>query len=212
MKFKILLILSVLLLPCILLAIPDHVIPVPENSGETNNSQRVPEEVHFIDELKRLICERDNKRFVKMVKNIVKNPKIRRKIPTMWPVLGGGVITSPFGPRYTPFSRNKEFHPGIDIAMGPGTPLIATADGIVTNSETSSGYGILVVVKHAYGFSTFYGHLMRSKVVNGDVVRRGDIIGYMGNTGRSGGVHVHYEVRINDRAVNPRYFMFIKSF
>jgi murein DD-endopeptidase MepM/ murein hydrolase activator NlpD len=201
-----------LIIPFASFSLPEHYIPVPETSASIRGYQRVPEEVHYIDELKNLLAEGRNEAASKLLYNLIKSDKVRRKIPTLWPVKGGGIITSPFGYRYSPFSTHLELHPGIDIAFGPGVPIIATADGIVENSETSRGYGILVIIRHAYGFSTFYGHLMRSCVNDGDIVKRGQIIGYMGSTGRSSGVHLHYEVRVTEIPTDPRLFMFVRSF
>ncbi len=195
-----------------LYSIPNHHVPKPKPVKYKDTLTRVPEEVHYIDELKFLVALLRGKEINKISLKTIKNVSARQKIPTLWPVQGGGIVTSPFGPRYSPFSGRQELHTGTDIAFGPGVPIIATADGIVTNAETNKGYGILVVLNHAYGFSTFYGHLMRSCVQKGDIVRKGQIIGYMGSTGRSSGVHLHYEVRINDQVVDARWFMFIRSF
>ncbi len=202
----------ILIFPVIAGAMPNHFIPRPQAEEERSQLLRVPEEVHYIDELKTLIARKNWKQPRKMLYNVIQYPEVRRRMPTLWPVQGGGIITSPYGLRFSPFSVTQELHTGIDIAFGPGVPIVAAADGIVTNSETNMGYGVLVVVDHSYGFSTFYGHLMRTSVKNGDIVRKGQIIGYMGSTGRAAGVHLHFEVRINSIAVNPRYFMFIHSF
>ncbi len=193
-------------------SIPSHPLPKPNPVKSRDILTRVPEEVHYIDELKKLIAFHKGKKINNIYFNSIKKPSARKKIPTLWPVQGGGIITSPFGPRYSPFTGRQELHSGVDIAFGSGVPIIAAADGIVTNAETNKGYGVLVVLEHGYGFSTFYGHLMRSSVQEGDIVRKGQIIGYMGTTGRSRGVHLHFEVRINNIVVDPKWFMFIRSF
>ena len=121
--------------------------------------------------------------------------------PNSWPVRGW--ITSRFGPRRSPFFRGTTFHHGIDIANEEGTSIKAAADGIVTCSGWEGGYGKLTVIDHGYGYSTRYGHLKRSLVNIGQRVRRGQVIGFMGNTGRSTAPHLHFEIRVNGIPVNP---------
>jgi murein DD-endopeptidase MepM/ murein hydrolase activator NlpD len=98
-------------------------------------------------------------------------------------------------------------HAGIDLAGPIGTPIYATADAIVGRAEWAGGYGNLIELNHGRGIQTRYGHLTRSVVGAGQRVKRGDLIGYMGSTGRSTGSHLHYEVRIDGKAVNPVPFM-----
>lgn len=129
------------------------------------------------------------------------------KVPFALPV-NGGRLTSAFGPRRDPFRRSKtSMHQGIDIAAPHGTPILATAEGIVTFVGRQRGYGIVVEIRHAFGFETLYAHLSKARVKLGQRVERGSRIGDMGSTGRSTGNHVHYEVRINSKAVNPMKFI-----
>lgn len=128
------------------------------------------------------------------------------RLPFGEPVLGAR-LTSDFGPRSDPHGRGRSLHEGIDFAGPRGTPINATADGIVTFSGRQSGYGIVVKIRHAFGFETLYAHLNRARVKNGQRVARGDRIGDMGSTGRSTGNHVHYEVRIDTKPVNPLKFI-----
>ena len=122
--------------------------------------------------------------------------------PSIWPVKG--FISSGFGPRRSPFTGRLSMHKGIDIAGPDGTPIVATADGIVIRSEFNKyGFGNLIVINHGYGFSTKYGHLQKLTVKVGDRVKRGQVIAYRGNTGRSTGTHLHYEVNINNVPINP---------
>jgi len=121
--------------------------------------------------------------------------------PSIWPVRGW--VTSPFGPRTSPFTGIPAFHEGIDIAAQTGTPIIAPADGIVIKAEFSPGYGNMVEISHGYGIKTIYGHNSRLNVKAGQQVRRGDVISYVGDTGSSTGPHLHYEVRLNGLPVNP---------
>jgi murein DD-endopeptidase MepM/ murein hydrolase activator NlpD len=130
--------------------------------------------------------------------------------PTLWPVVGR--ITAAFGERLDPFSGEGAFHTGVDIAAEYGEGVRAAADGVVTEAGSHSGYGRLVIVDHGFGVATWYGHLSTFTVPPGIHVKRGDIIGYVGVSGRTTGPHVHYEVRINDAPVNPmRYLRFTSS-
>lgn len=125
--------------------------------------------------------------------------------PSLWPVLGR--ITGTFGERMDPFNGEGEFHTGVDIAAPYGTAVRVTADGVVIEADRRGGYGRLVVVDHGFGVTTWYGHLSSFNVVPGEQLKRGDIIGYVGVSGRSTGPHVHYEVRINDTPVNPTRYL-----
>jgi murein DD-endopeptidase MepM/ murein hydrolase activator NlpD len=122
-------------------------------------------------------------------------------VPSLWPVVGQ--ITGHFGERLDPFSGEGAFHAGLDIASHYGDEIRATADGDVTNVEQRAGYGRLIILDHGFGLTTWYGHLSGFNVEAGTHVRRGDVIGYEGDSGRSTGPHLHYEVRINNTPVNP---------
>src|ERR1700734_3798072 len=122
-------------------------------------------------------------------------------IPSLWPVVGQ--ITGHFGERLDPFSGEGAFHAGLDIASHYGDQVRATADGGVGVVDQRAGYGRLVVIDHGFGVSTWYGHLSRFNTQSGMHVKRGDVIGYEGASGRSTGPHLHYEVRIYNTPVNP---------
>ncbi len=122
------------------------------------------------------------------------------RLPLGEPVFGGR-RTSHFGP------RRRGHHNGLDIAAPRGTPIYSTADGIVTFAGRQRGYGIVVKIRHAFGFETVYAHLSRARVKVGQRVARGDRVADMGNTGRSTGTHLHYEIRINKEPVNPIKFI-----
>jgi murein DD-endopeptidase MepM/ murein hydrolase activator NlpD len=126
-------------------------------------------------------------------------------LPTLWPVEGR--VTGSFGERIDPFNGEGAFHLGVDISGELGEPIIAPADGFVTYAEQLGGYGRAVVLDHGNGVTTRYGHMSGFAVAVGQRVRRGDVIGYVGNSGRSTGPHVHYEVRINDTPVNPYKYL-----
>ncbi len=125
--------------------------------------------------------------------------------PAIWPVLGH--ITDSFGERLDPFSGEGAFHTGVDVASDYGAPVHATADGIVTIAENHSGYGRVVVIDHGFGITTWYAHLSAFSAVPGARVKRGEVVGYTGISGRSTGPHVHYEVRMNNAPVNPWRYM-----
>jgi len=128
-----------------------------------------------------------------------------RSTPTIWPL--NGRIGSHFGNRLDPFTGDADVHLGIDIVAEKGTPVKATADGIVRIAQRWSEYGNLVVLEHPNGFTTRYGHLSAFQVSQGDRVHKNDVIGYVGMTGRATAPHLHYEVRLNDKPVNPRPYL-----
>ena len=125
--------------------------------------------------------------------------------PSLWPV--NGRLMGPFGERDDPFSGEGEFHKGVDISAPAGTPVRATADGVVVYSEWSSGYGRLVIVDHGAGVQTYYAHLSRFFAFAGQGVRRGELVGAVGSTGRVTAPHLHYEVRIAGAPVNPYRYL-----
>jgi murein DD-endopeptidase MepM/ murein hydrolase activator NlpD len=127
--------------------------------------------------------------------------------PSLWPIMGP--VTSGFGQREDPVlgTGEGEFHKGIDISAPQGTPIRATADGLVLSAGLSNGYGREVVIDHGHGLKTLYGHMSGFNVLAGQTVFRGEIIGYVGHSGRTTGNHVHYEVRIRDTAVNPHKYL-----
>jgi len=129
-------------------------------------------------------------------------------IPNGSPIIYKG-ITSKFGYRTHPTLKRKEFHRGSDMRAKMKTPVYATADGIVewSGKHKRSGYGVLVIIQHNYGFKTYFGHLNKVVIKSGQFVKKGDLIAYTGNTGMSSGPHLHYEIRFNERAINPFWFI-----
>jgi murein DD-endopeptidase MepM/ murein hydrolase activator NlpD len=125
--------------------------------------------------------------------------------PSLWPVQG--TVTSSFGERQDPFQGEGAFHTGIDIATNLGDPVRATADGTVLKAGIGTGYGREIIIEHAQDIETLYAHLSGFAVTTGQEVHRGDIIGYVGSSGRSTGPHLHYEVRIDNTPVNPHKYL-----
>ena len=128
-------------------------------------------------------------------------------VPFANPLKSAYRFTSSFGYRRDPKTGGRRMHNGVDFAAGKGTDIFAPADGVVTYAGWQSGYGNYIKIKHEFGLETRYGHLSRIRVKKGQRVSRGQQIGDMGNTGRSTGTHLHYEVRVNDKPVNPMNFI-----
>jgi murein DD-endopeptidase MepM/ murein hydrolase activator NlpD len=127
-------------------------------------------------------------------------------LPTMWAHLGK--INNEFGFRRNPFGgRAYEFHPGMDIDGERGEPVMAAANGTVINAGYKGGYGNMVEIDHGNGLTSRYGHLSKIEAAVGDTITRGKVLGQIGSTGRSTGPHLHFEVRLNDRPINPRFFL-----
>jgi murein DD-endopeptidase MepM/ murein hydrolase activator NlpD len=127
-------------------------------------------------------------------------------VPSRMP-LEGAALTSGFGMRNHPVLGGRRQHQGIDLAAPTGTPVYATADGIVGRADWYSSYGLYISINHGASMETRYAHLSRLAVAAGDNVKKGDLIGYVGSTGRSTGPHLHYEVRVEGLAVNPIPYM-----
>lgn len=148
----------------------------------------------------------------KEIEDMVKNKeKLLLAIPAIQPVSNKDLnrIASGFGNRIDPVYKVRKFHAGLDFTAPTGTPIYATADGVVKEAGFNvGGYGNNVVINHGYGYQTLYGHMYRIKVKEGQSVKRGEVIGYVGNTGKSTGSHCHYEVRRNGTPVDPIYYFY----
>ena len=132
-------------------------------------------------------------------------PLAASNLPSIWPVHGR--VSAGFGERMDPLNGEGAFHAGMDIAAPTGTEVVATANGIVLSAGPDAGYGNSVLIDHGYGIQTRYGHLSRVDVVVGQEVKRDQIIGEVGMTGRATGPHLHYEVHVHDTPVNPAKYM-----
>lgn len=133
----------------------------------------------------------------------------RAHTPSIIPLQGW--FMSGFGYRIDPFTGRVKMHEGLDIAAPPGTPIIAPADGTVKFAGERRGFGLTLEINHGYGYTTLYGHCQRIALEKGEKVKRGDVIAYVGSTGKSTGPHLHYEVRVSQIAVNPIHYILSPS-
>jgi hypothetical protein len=186
--------------PPILLAFHENVRALPSRG----NNQVFDKAVLNVSHLREVIPEK-NQELLQLKESIEEYRKQMAATPSIWPARGK--VTSEFGPRNSPLSRRKEFHFGIDIAGPRGTPILATAEGEVVLASYRIGFGNTIIIDHGYGITTVYAHLKNFNVHLGSSVQKGQVIGYMGSTGYSTGVHLHYEVHRKGVAVNPRAYL-----
>ena len=148
----------------------------------------------------------------KEIEGMLRNKeKLLASTPAIQPVANNDLkrVASGFGSRIDPVYKTIKFHAGLDFAAPQGTPIYATADGRVTTAgNTGNGFGNHVEINHGYGYETLYGHMFRIKVRSGQVVKRGEVIGWVGSTGKSTGPHLHYEVHKGGRSLDPIYFFY----
>ena len=169
-------------------------IPELESSQAVDEIQRQINKLQVAIELRRQSQE--------TVRNLLNDQvSLNRATPKGWPTKGW--LTSYFGMRKSPFTGRRVMHEGLDIAANIGTPVMATADGIVSRARYSHDYGKMVVIDHGYGYRTVFGHTSKILVKEGQRVKRGDVIAKVGSTGRSTGPHLHYELRFNGVPVDP---------
>ena len=146
------------------------------------------------------------------INNLINNKeKLLSATPAIQPISNKDLsrIASGFGYRIDPIYKTVKMHAGLDFTAPQGTPIYATADGVIkTAANTSNGYGNHVIINHGYGYETLYGHMVRIKARAGQKVNRGDLIGYVGSTGKSTGPHCHYEVHKNGQKIDPAYFFY----
>jgi len=157
-----------------------------------------------LDALNRLLPQ-TSEAIAELKEDVEEYKKRMDATPDIWPTRGR--LTSGFGNRRDPINYTTSFHSGVDIANTQGTAIKATANGTVSFEGTRGGYGNMVVIDHGYGYETLYAHLSRTEVSEGEEVKRGDIIGRMGSTGRAVGSHLHYEVHVNGTPVDPMDYM-----
>jgi murein DD-endopeptidase MepM/ murein hydrolase activator NlpD len=169
-----------------------------------DSSERSLEEIAAQDDL----TLADHARILQLIcDTAMNNADDLAHIPSILPLKGSTYVTSPYGYRRNPFGgRSSEFHDGVDFSCGYGTPVYATADGVVSFAGWDPGYGRKVVINHGNGIITFYGHNSRLVVGTGSHGKKGDLIAYSGNTGRSSGPHLHYGAYVNGQSINPLTF------
>jgi murein DD-endopeptidase MepM/ murein hydrolase activator NlpD len=138
-------------------------------------------------------------RFVR--RDVERREALAAATPSLWPTHGW--LTGTFGGRSDPFTGEPGYHQGIDISTDKGQPIVAPADGTVESAAFTGDYGNLITLQHRFGLTTRYGHLSAFHVKPGQQVKRGDVIGYVGSTGRSTGAHLHYEILVNGQLINP---------
>jgi murein DD-endopeptidase MepM/ murein hydrolase activator NlpD len=175
-----------------------------------DNSQLVLNTTKRVDALRKALAIQS-----KSLDDILKMAKAKDKllaaIPAIQPVRNENLksMVSGFGYRTDPFTKARKMHEGMDFTAKTGTPIYATGDGVVERADnTASGYGNHIVIRHGFGYETLYAHLSGYKCKPGQRIKRGDIIGYVGSTGRSEGPHLHYEVHKNGKVVNPLNFYY----
>ena len=172
------------------------------------NSDLIEETVKKVELLEKAISVH-SKSLDDIKDNALRKEELLKAIPAIQPIKNEDLrrMASGYGYRTDPFTKVRKFHDGMDFSARTGTPIYATGDGKVTRRDSrAAGYGNHIRIDHGYGYITLYAHLSKYNVRRGQRVRRGDIIGFVGNTGRSRGPHLHYEVRKNGRAINPLNF------
>lgn len=175
-----------------------------------NNSQLVINTTKRIDVLQKALAIQ-SKSLDDILVLAKSKDKLLAAIPAIQPVRNENLkrMVSGFGYRTDPFTKVRKMHEGMDFTAKKGTPIFATGDGVVARADnTASGYGNHIVIRHGYGYETLYGHLSKYKCRAGQKVKRGEIIGFVGSTGRSEGPHLHYEVHKNGKVVNPLNFYY----
>jgi len=181
----------------------------PKLSVKAHHKRLISEMHKQVNELEAAASTQQN-RFKSLIQKLEKKRTILAATPSIYPVKGW--ITSKFGYRISPFTDRREFHCGLDIAARKGSPIVATADGIVTFAGRKGLLGNCVVINHGFGLVTRYGHACKLLVKRGQRVKRGDEIAEVGSTGRSTGPHVHYEVFVNHVPVNPMKYVLGEAF
>jgi len=196
--------------------------PLVINDNDTNNSFNIKYDLLSYPALAKQVYEQSyealeitriyNASYDTILRLSQQKDLLMRAMPIIMPVDRRRIsIRSGFGWRRDPFTKGYRFHQGLDLAGRIGTPIYATADGLVLDpyaNSSMSGYGKVVVINHGFGYQTLYGHLSKILVKPGEKVKRGQIIGHMGSTGRSKGPHLHYEIHYKGTPVNPINYLY----
>ncbi len=187
------------------------------NSGGEFASQSLGEQITYVSEAATKltkVSELEEQTFAKLQELYQDRVDHLLSTPSIVPVVSRvpSQVSSEFGYRYNPISGVKTFHAGLDIANHTGTPVVAPADGLITFVGPQGAFGLIVRIDHGYSVVTKYGHNSKIVVKKGQRVKRGELIAHMGSSGRSTGPHLHYQVEINGRPVNPRFFILEDTF
>jgi len=153
----------------------------------------------------RLLFDSFTARLARVRRAVAYREALASATPIIWP--SDGWISATYGYRTDPFTGKRNFHPAVDISTQKGQPVYATATGRIISAQRNGAYGNLVEIDHGFGLTTRYGHLSKFGASVGDTIQRGDVIGYVGATGRATGYHVHYEVWSNGRTINPKQLL-----
>lgn len=170
-------------------------------------------ELNYLKNNVELLCRQSDLeiyQFDKIKEHIAKQNVLWNHRPSVWPA--SGRITSEYGMRIHPFDGYPSMHEGVDVANQYGTPIRAPANGVVYFAGYSGRFGNLLILDHGYQYKTYYGHLRTILVRDGQFIKRGDLIGYMGMTGMATGPHLHYEVRVGEKNVNPHQYILPDNF
>ena len=186
----------------------DFANPPAQGGPDSGTVLDVVEGTHFIDQIKNFELHlTDRLEKLRVIESLLINSNYENDAYPAGRPIKKGWLSSPFGLRRDPLSGKKAYHKGIDFAAKAGSDVIAVAGGVVTIAKAKKGYGHLVEINHGTGYATRYGHNRKLLVKLGDAVKRGQVIAEVGSTGRSTGPHVHFEVRRNGKAINPRRFL-----
>lgn len=187
------------------LRVPNYEMLTPEGATEGDLTTSLEQLNHNLGQLREFI-QQESSAQSELYKEMVAFEIRLDHTPSRWPI-SSRVITSGFGNRFHPVYKRYRFHSGIDIRTNIGSKVHATADGVVTYAGYRGGYGYAVVVSHGYGYNTLYAHNSKLVVQRGDKVKKGQLLCYSGNSGTSTGPHLHYEVQVNGKPVNPVMFL-----
>lgn len=175
-------------------------------AGQPESETVVLQKIAYLDELKTDLLHQQQT--IQRLEELLQDQQqMLATMPSIWPVTGDSTLGSTFKMRKDPFTGKQTMHYGIDINAPKGTPIVSSADGVVAFAGEQSSFGLVVVVDHGNGYTTFYGHCSKLETKVGEHVKRGDLIARVGSTGRSTGMHLHYEVRVDGEAKDPLRFI-----
>ena len=171
------------------------------------SAERIGSRLSAIEEVDRLAetVDEEGQNLRALERLMARAGKALALMPSRWPVRGA--VNSDFGSRLSPWTREAEFHSGLDISADRGTPVHAPAPGTVLFAGAQNEFGLTVILEHGHDIRSLYGHLSKLQVTQGQKVERGQVVGMTGNTGKSSGPHLHYEIMVKGQSVNPRAYL-----